>query len=160
MHSGSTGIRHCCILQASLVMLFHTRFSYMSFFNSGETGSQRMILWFMIYTYLKDYIDAFHPRKFETRSEDVITRIVHIPTSPDSFEFFGSTYSEYEHISYDISVLHIFMHTSEPGGSGTFVHASVDSTNFYYELNEKSATSWYIKLSCFLGVLYLGHSST
>ena len=28
-----------------------------------------------------------------------------------------------------------------PGGSGTFVHASVDSTKFYYELNEKPATS-------------------
>ena len=28
-----------------------------------------------------------------------------------------------------------------PGGSGTFVHASVDSTTFYYELNENSATS-------------------
>ena len=28
-----------------------------------------------------------------------------------------------------------------PGGSGTFVHASVDSAKFYYELNEKSATS-------------------
>ena len=27
------------------------------------------------------------------------------------------------------------------GGSGTFVHASVDSTKFHYELNEKSATS-------------------
>ena len=28
-----------------------------------------------------------------------------------------------------------------PGGSGTFVHVSVDSTKFYYELNEEPATS-------------------
>ena len=30
------------------------------------------------------------------------------------------------------------------GGSGTFVHVSVDSTKFYYELNEESANSWSI----------------